>query len=181
MVVLDADAAALGEVPLGELRREVPGMEIVGDVRRLDVQQTPQVREVRLEGSVRCQLLEVSGVRRDVGAAAAGQRKGVLELGADCQQRFRSRDRQGQWLRCVTTGTPDQAFAPINYPGDRVVIACPNLAVVGQERVGDPRQPLQRLAVVGRERLIRQVAAGEDDGPPESLEKQVVERRVRQE
>ncbi len=52
---------------------------------------------------------------------------------------------------------------------------------MGQERVGDPRQPLQGFGVVRGQRLVGEVAARQDDGPAQALEQQVVQRRVRQE
>ena len=156
-------------------------MQVVGDVDRLDVEQASQMREVRLEGPIRQQILEVAGVRRHVSAPAARQREGVLELGADRQNGLRSRDRQGERLRGVASGAADQALAPVHDPCHRVVVAGPYLSVVREERVGDSRQPLQRLGVVRGQRLVGEVPAGQHDRPAQPLEEQMVQRRVRQE
>ena len=52
---------------------------------------------------------------------------------------------------------------------------------MGQEGVGQAGQPVERLGVVGDERLVGQVAAGQHDRPADRRQQQVVERRVGQE
>ena len=82
MVVLHADAPALGELADRELGRQVGRVEVVGDPGRLEIEKSLQVSQVPFEGAVRQQVLEIAGVGSDVGAPAAGEGKGVLELGA---------------------------------------------------------------------------------------------------
>ena len=60
----------------------------------------------------------------------------------------------------------------------RVVAAVLDLAVVGQEEVGDASEPRERLRVLRRHRLVRQVPRGHHQRPPRGLEQEVVERRV---
>ena len=156
-------------------------MHVVDDVLGLDVKQALEVGQVRFEGPVCQQVLEIAGVRRHVGAAAPGQSEGVFEFRADRQKRGRRRDGQVQWLRGVAAAAADQTLAPVHDTRDGVVVACPYLAVVGEERVGDARQPLDRLGVVRGQRLVRYVAAGQHDRPAQTVEQQVVEWRVRQE
>ena len=81
----------------------------------------------------------------------------------------------------VAARPPHDRLAPGHHPGHRVVVAGPDLAVVGQECVGEAGQPADRVRVVGRQRLVGQVAGGEHERPADGLEEQVVERRVRQE
>ena len=67
-----------------------------------------------------------------------------------------------------------------DHAGHRVVAAVLDLAVVGQEEVGDPGQARERLVVPRRHRLLGEVAGGHDQRPPRGLQQEVVERRVRQ-
>ena len=179
--MLDADPPALREGARGVLGRQVGRVQVVGDVGRLEVEQPLQMRQVRLEGSVRQQVFEIAGVRSHVRSPAAHQREGVLQLRADRKEGLRSGDRKREWLRRVAAGPAYQAFAPVHDPRDRVVVAAPDLAVMRQERVGDRRQSLERLGIVRGERLVRQVAAGQNDGTAQPLQQQVVQRRVREE
>ena len=64
VVMLDGDAPALGEVRDRVLSGEVTGMEVVGDVFGLDVEQPLEVRQIRLEGLMRQQILEIARVPR---------------------------------------------------------------------------------------------------------------------
>ncbi len=181
MVVLHADAPALGELADRELRREVARVEVVDDPGRLEIEQALEVSQVRFEGAVRQQVFEIAGVGSDVGAPAAGEGEGVLELGAHGEKRLGRRDRQVERIRRVAAAAPDQALPPVDDSRHRVVVAGADLAVVGQERVGDTRQPLQRLGVVRGQRFVGKVAARQDDRPAQALEQQVVQRRVGQE
>ena len=131
-------------------------MQVVGDVDRFEVEQALEVRQVRFEGAICQQILEIAGVRRHVRPPAAGQGEGVLELGADGQhgRSLRHRDRQRDRFGGVAAGAADQALPAIDDAGHGVVVPGPDLAIVGQERVGDAGQPLQRLVVVGSQRLV---------------------------
>ncbi len=143
--------------------------------------------EVALERLVGRQVLEVADVRPDVGPRTGGQGERVLQLGADGQDHLarRQRHRQVQRVGGVAAPAPDDRLAgasrPTHHPGDRVVVAGPDPAVVGQEGVGDPGQPDERLVVVGDQRLVGEVAAGQDERSADRLEEQVMERRVGQE
>src|SRR5450759_3985647 len=129
VVMLDGDAPALREVAGRVLRRQIPRMHVVDDVLGLYVEQPLQVREVRLEGAVRQQVLEIARVWRHVGAAAPGQREGVLEFRADRQKRGGSGDGQGEWLRGVAAATADQTLAPLHDPRHGVDVACQYLTI----------------------------------------------------
>ena len=50
-----------------------------------------------------------------------------------------------------------------------------------EEPVREAGEAGERVVVVGGQRLVREVAGGEDQRPADGLEQQVVERRVRQE
>jgi hypothetical protein len=61
---------------------------------------------------------------------------------------------------------------------DRVVDPGLDRAVVQQEDVGDPREPLQRVVVAERDRLVADVAARQHERHAGVAEQQVVQRRV---
>ncbi len=137
VVMLDGDAPALREVARRVLRRQVSRMQVVDHVGRIHVEQPHEVGQVRLEGAICEQVLEVARVRRHVGPSPASQRERVLELGAHRQNGLGSGDGQMERLRGVASAAPDHALAAVHDPRDGVVVPCPDLAVVGQERIGD--------------------------------------------
>ncbi len=120
-------------------------------------------------------------MRGDVGASAAGERERVLELRAHGKQGPRRRNRQRQRLGGVTARAADDRRPPGHHPRDRVVVAGADLAVVEEERVGQAGQALGRVRVVGRQRLVGEIAGRQHDRPAHRRHEQVVERRVGQE
>ena len=140
-----------------------------------------EVGEAVGERPVRGQVLEVAVVRCDVGPPAAGEGERVLQLGADRQQRPRGRDRQRERLGRVPPAAPDDRRPSGDDPRDRVVVAGPDLPVVDEERVGEAGEALRGVGIVGGQRLVGEVARGEDEGPPDGLEEEMVERGVGQE
>ena len=152
-----------GKCADGVLRGEVRGMEIVGHVFRLEVEEPREMRQVRLERVVREQVLEIARVRGHVGAPAARQGECVLELRAHCQNVARSGDGERQRLRRVAPSAADQALATGHDARDAVVVAGTDLAVVAQERVGDARQALEGFGVVRGQRLVGEIAARQHD------------------
>ncbi len=142
-----------------------------------------RARWARPSVKARCvgEVLEVAVVGRHVRPPAARERERVLELGSHREDRARRGDGERQRLRRVTACPPDQRLAPGDHPGDRVVVAGPDLAVVGEECVREAGETGRGVRVVGRQRLVGQVAGGEHERPADRLQEQVVERRVRQE
>ena len=181
MVVLDGDPPARREPLDGELGRQVLRVEVVDDDLRLQREQAGEVGEAVGEGAMRRQVLEVAVVGRDVRPPAARERERVLELGADGQQRHRRRDRERHRVGGVAARPADDRLASGDDAGHGVVVARPDLPVVDEEAVGEPGEPRERVLVVGRQRLVGQVAGGQDDRAADRLEQEVVERRVGQE
>ena len=89
VMVLDADE--LGVLLERPFRREVLGVEVVGDRLGDDVEHREVELEVGPEGAVGELGVEVAEVRREKRLAAAGDAEGALELGADGQDRPRRR------------------------------------------------------------------------------------------
>ncbi len=133
------------------------------------------------ERAVGREVLEVAVVRGDVGAPAAREGERVLELRAHGEQRHRRGDRQRHGLRGVAAGAAHDGLAPGDHARDGVVVAGPDLPVMGEEPVREAGEPREGVRVVGGQRLVREVAGGEDQRSADRLEQQVVERRVGQE
>ena len=147
VVVLDGDALPGREPLQGVLGGQVLGVEVVDDDLGLQGEEPREVGEAVREGAVGREVLEVAVVRGDVGAPAARERERVLELGAHGEQRHRRRDRQRQGLRRVPAGAAHDGLAPRDHARDRVVVAGPDLAVVGEEPVreaGEAREGVRR-------------------------------------
>ena len=66
------------------------------------------------------------------------------------------------------------------HPRDRVVHRPDDRAIVRQQQVGDPAEPLERLLRGQAHRLLGEVAAGADDRPAARLDEEMVQRRVGQ-
>ncbi len=114
-------------------------------------------------------------MRREEGLVAACDAERALQLRPGGHERRRA-VRQRQRRRNV----PARAAHRKGGAHDRVLAAPVDRAVVGEERVGDPTEPLARILVVERDRLVRAVAAGEHERPAQVCAKQMVERRVGQ-
>ena len=181
VVVLDGDALAGREPLQGVLGGQVLGVEVVDDDFRLQGEEPREVGEPVREGAVGREVLEVAVVGRHVGAPAAREGERVLELGAHGEQRHRRRDRQRQGLGRVPAGAAHDGLAPGDHARDGIVVAGPDLPVVGEEPVREAAQPREGIRVVRGQRLVREVPGGEDERPAHGLEQQVVERRVGQE
>ena len=87
----------------------------------------------------------------------------------------------GDGLRGVPAGAAHDGLAPRDHARHGVVVAGADLAVMGEEPVREAGEPREGVRVVRGERLVREVAGGEDQRSADRLEQQVVERRVGQE
>jgi len=163
--MLDADAPVLREGAHGVLGRQVARVQVVGDVGRLEVEQPLQMRQVRLEGSIRQQIFEIARV---LGRRARARRAPARKCAS---ARRRPPERAPGWRWAVPAaparsrapaGSGSRAHPPPASPSRR---SGPGSRGCGQERVGDAGQPLQRLGVIRGQRLVGQVAAGQHDRP----------------
>ncbi len=172
VVVLNADQ--LGVLLQRPLRGQVLRVEVVGDHLRLD----PEHGEVQLhvgeEGPVGELGVEVPEVRRQEGLASARDAERGLELGPGGKDRPRRRHGEGHRARHEATRPPQRERGA----DDGVLAAAVDRAVVGEEGVGDARQPLLGLGVLVRDRLVGAVSARQHERPSEVRGKEVVERRV---
>ena len=122
---------------------------------RLDVEHREVELEIGAERAVGQLGVEVAEMRREERLAAARDAERALQLGADGDDRARRRDRQRQRAGRVAARAADREGGA----DDRVLAAAVDRPVVGEERVGDPAEPLARLVVVERDRLVGAVAA----------------------
>ena len=146
-------------------RRQVVGVQVVGNHLRLDREQPLKVRDARFERLPGRGVLEVADVVRDPRALALGDAERVLLLGAAREQVMVGRRGERQMGGHVAPRAPQRQRAPAGVPRaddahDRVVGPGLDRAVVGQKEVGDRRQARQRVVVAERDRLIGNVAAG---------------------
>ncbi len=92
----------------------------------------------------------------------------------------RGLDGQRDRLRGVPAGTADRVRPPAHHPQHRVVGAGADRAVVQQRRVGDRAEPGRGVVVPVRDRLVRDVPAGQHDRRGDGVEQQVVQAGVGQ-
>jgi hypothetical protein len=118
--------------------------------------QVPLGAGERVDGA---HVVHVADVLADPGVSAAGERAGVLQVGAGGQHR-RHLERQGQRQRRVPPGAADRQLCPGDVPAHRIVARHPDAAVVAQPGVGQRGEPGQRIGVVGDDRLAGQIAGG---------------------
>jgi hypothetical protein len=82
--------------------------------------------------------------------------------------------------RGVSPGAAEDKFASQQDAGDRVIHMPRNGPVVDEEAVDHIAQPLQSLAFVRTDRLVRAISAGGDHGEAQLPEEDVMERGVRE-
>ena len=114
------------------------------------------------------------------GVAAAREAERVLQGRAAGQDRLRTVVWQHDGPGYVAPRAPDRHHPAVGDLADRVVDPGANCPVMQQDGVGDPGQACQRIGVLEGDRLVRRVAAGQDERSLERLEKQDVQGRVRQ-
>ena len=174
----------MGEVVLHPEERQarflgVPGGEVIGvgvahDVCGSGVVQALEVGNDAIEGVGCLDGFEVADVLADEDVLADGEGDAVLEVGADGQRwchGSRELDREGS----ITPGAAQYHLAAQEHAHDRVVYVADNGAVVDQEEVGDAGKALQRVVLVGANRLVGEVAAGGHDGEAELGHEEVMQ------
>ncbi len=166
VVVLDAGQLHAGELGAGQLHAgqlgvseilvrkidrvlggQVLGMQVVGDHLGPDVEQPPEVLDPLGERAQRLGVLQVPDMVRHERVVLLGQAERVLQLGPAGQDRPGEPDAHAERFRHVAAGPPDHRLPAAEGPHDRVVGPDLDRAVVGEERVCDPGEPLRRLPV----------------------------------
>src|SRR5579862_6186245 len=87
----------------------------------------------------------------------------VLEFRSASKNRTARFERKLDRLRRVASRTPLRNFASSRNAHDTVVSTDVDLAIVSQKIVSDWREPLRRIVVGVCDRLVGNVAAGEDN------------------
>ena len=157
-------------------RRQVVRVQVVRDDRGRHREQPLEVVDPGAVRRERLPVLEVADVVADPRAAALGEAERALELGAARQDRRGRHDRQREAVRHA----PARAAQDERAAHDRVVGARLDRPVVDEEGVGDPAEPLARVVVGERDRLVGDVAARQHERHAHVAEQQMVQRRVRQ-
>ena len=112
---------------------------------------------------------------------ALGDAERALELGAARRAAARAGHRQRERVGHEPARAPQQQRPPARDRAQHgVVRARVDRAVVEEHEVGDPGQPLERVGVLVRDRLVGDVAARHHERLAGVGEQQVVQRRVRQ-
>ena len=164
----------------GVLGGQVLRVQVVGHHLGLDAEQPAVVPDPLGEGAQRLGVLQVPDVVGQEGPVPLGQAERVLQLGPAGQHRAPERDPHRDRLRYVPAGPPEHHFPATERSCHRVIRPDVDGPVMGQEGVRDPAQPPVRVLVPVRDRLVGNVAAGQDDGAAHRAEQQMVQRRVRQ-
>jgi hypothetical protein len=175
VVMLHAD-----QVDADEFHRVLGGeifrVQIVRHHLRLDVEQFGEMLDAGGERAQRLVVLQIPDVLRQERVVLLQQAECVLQFGSAGQHRTVGPPCQAHGLRHVTTRPPDHA----RRPDHRVVGTDVDRAIVGEERVRDVLEPFERVVVLVRDRLVRDVPAREHDRRTDRFEQQVVKRCVRE-
>ncbi len=172
VMVLDSDEReVLLDRPFG---RQVLGMQIVCDRFRADAEHREVEVDVGAEGVIGGLGVEVTEMRREKCLCAECDAERALQLCADGEDRLRRPHRQRHRVGRKPTGAAERE----RRSDDRVLAAPVDRAVVAQERIGDPAEPLACLVVVVRDRLVGAVAARHHERSAEVADQQVVQRCV---
>jgi hypothetical protein len=138
-------------------------VQVVGDDGRGDVEQPAQVRDGLGERHERLVVLQVTEVVGDERVPGLGHAHGALQLRAAGQDMPWERPGEREGVRDVAAGAADGDRPARDHPGDRVVHAHVDRAVVGQERVSDASQARERVLVAVGDRLVGGVPAGQHE------------------
>src|SRR4030095_7409070 len=105
------------------LSREVLGMEIVGDQRRLDGEQIFEMFNSFRERVQRLVIFQVADMVTHEGVALFAQTKGIFKMSPARQDRWNEGHGHGDGLWCIAARAADQQFSPLYRPRHRVVAA----------------------------------------------------------
>ena len=151
-------------------------MQVVRDDRGRDGEQPLEVVDPGAVRRERLPVLQVADVVTDPRAATLREAERALELRAARKDRRRRRDGQQEAVRHpAARAAQDERAAD-----DRVVGARRDRAVVDEEGVGDAAEPLARVVVGERDRLVGHVPARQHERHARVHEQEVVQRRVGQ-
>ena len=168
VMVLDLDDRGVaGEALERPAPRQVGRMGVDGDDLRGDAVHRLERGDAPLERLQSLEVLKVADVLAHPGVRAGGKAERALQLSADGEgggERDRERHRQ----RRVPARAADRLLVVSDDPHDRVIARDVDLAVVGEERVGEIAQPTPRIIIIDADRLVRAVSGGGDDGAREA-------------
>ncbi len=180
MMLDDEDLEALPPGALeGIAAGGVVGMEVPDERFRSEVEELLVVRDRLDVGPVGFVGPEFSQVMAEEGFVPAAEREGRLEGTAQGQRPLSEVPRKGQRRRGIAAGAAKEQRLARGDPGDRVVRARADLAVVKEPKIRDLPQALERLLVILRDGKVRGIAARHVEGSSVDVAKQqVMKRRV---
>src|SRR3990170_3892628 len=114
-------------------------MQIVGDRLRLDAEKLLEMRRRVLEGPQGLEVLHIPDMLADKGVLTPGDAERIFQLTADGQNRERFA-RQLEREGCVAAGAAQRIGLSVECPYDRVVTPGPDLTVVHEKCIRQPRQ-----------------------------------------
>ena len=175
----------------GVFRREILGVQVADHQARLGLVQLLQVRGDPAEGRIGLPRFQIAYELADEDPRPHCQRHRILQVPAHGEDgrilaRLRLRyispgfssheHRQGR----IAAGAPQHQLPAQHDADDRIIYVPDNRAVMDQEEVGDAVEALQRLALIGAERLVAEVPASGHNRKVELAQQQVMQRRVGQ-
>ena len=166
---------ALAGVGGGEIVR----VQIAGERRRTDIEQTLEMGDLLLVVFQRLEVFEVSDVLAGEHVVPLRQAEARLLLGPAGEHAAPpalDADRIGR----IAAASPDRILLPVQAEAERVVTALQDLPVVEQEAVGDAGEPLQRLVVFVNDGRVREVGAGHHEHVDVVPEQEDMQRRIGQ-
>ena len=121
----------------GPFRREIVGMQVVGDDRRSNFQNSLEMLDGLVEEAVTLRVLQISNVLAQERVFALGQANRVLKLASHRQHRrlfVFQENRHGD----KSARTSHLARYTAGNPYNRIIAAQQNLAIMHQEVVSQP-------------------------------------------
>src|SRR5438132_11629222 len=139
--------------------RRVVGVQVVDEMPRLDAAQFAVPRDRLLPCAQRVRMIQVAQVMAEERAAPLAEREHRFELTAERERRLAQRRGQGRRHRRVAARPPRRQRPPADEADHGVAAARVDGPVVHAEEVGDPLEPIERIAVLVRAWLGASVAA----------------------
>ena len=167
---------------MGILGGEVVGVGVGGDEGGAGFVEGLEVGNDAAEGVEGLVGFQVADVLADEDLGAHGEGDGVLQVGADGEDRMANgrwpmADGRGEldWQRGVAAGAAQDQFAAHHHARDGVVHVPDDGAVVDEEQIGNAAEAFEGFVLVGANGLVAQVAARGHDGKAERGQEQVMQ------
>ena len=139
-------------------------MQIVNHGLRLNLERAHQVVERLAEEVEAGEVFKVAEMLALIDKTTAGQRKNILQMSADSEQR-RGIEWQRHAERNESPCAANQLRSAVDNCRDRIVAALQDFAVVHQEGVGNAAEPRAGFVVIDGDGLFAQIGGGHHQTP----------------